>query len=907
MFSGPRPRLQEKQHHERKKVEVAKLIENKATTPAKLSSFVKDYDVGLTVSLKQFNQKQAIVALATEHYLKLYTAQIQDCRNNSKKTLQDLSDLLENILNEFPEGDKSLIHCQDSKVYALFCKEIVNALDVKTNLNDDRYTKYNGGKHAGQCVEALLIQHVAKCRIPMNIVSDYDRRSSKPLSAILETFLYRTQRFMQSSNSINHAVFTLAALTNIDINTFTKKVRENSLIVSYKLENACVDPLVAQVVQKMSSSWNEDALIRAVHAIILLSRVDDKFKTYLSDAKAAEILNWIATKLKTLPLNDVKSQHLAQALFQIRNVYTDVFPASLSALIEPHLVTFAENSHGSDFERRVFTTLQSTAKELAREYPTLIDPRHFSANNPICDTLGLESDITYENGAIKTCIQVDGDKYHNYNGTKTPTQRTLLRDHCFKNGHWKLIKFTDSESSAKNAKALLLSEIIIPTFEAKLSSILAFATSPMLDSNGVAQCLESSQVKEASSLTSSLQGLKALLESARAKGIDISPFQIDVEALNSFEAQLNKGLVNARSFTKTLEELKAQFSRLDLNKVKTLADISRNFLKTDKKIMELSTNIKKNEGLVHQIKMKLESHLSERQDLQSQLKEIEEKLAPATSEINKYSNEISELKEMESKLNASISRASGKSTATLYQGLSRAQIKERRAEIDSAMMPLNANHTSLMGSKQKVIRTLGELEQSITQLEKNQSELDAKTKAFYSQLDNEAKLKQSYEMALKNAVEYTNLADKIASLPNEKAVMEKLSKLLLDVPSKIALIQSIEKTINEKLATQSVAQPQTMSADIPAFHPRKPLHYLPGQGYNSVGPVHVPTYQPPAHYYPPMGYVSERGLFCPNNALPVAQPVYSPAFNGTREKKILEIKNPNSNNNNVQIVKPEKK
>ncbi len=878
-------RNQEHRYHENKKVQVELLLKDVTTKPSALTSFVSNYDSDLRAPVSLYRQKQAVVDIATEHYLKLCTDEIKDLRNNSAKSLQDLSNLLERIIEQFPNGDKSIIHYQDNPVYALFCQEVVDALAAKRNYKNptgDRYNKYIGEPHAGQCVEALLIQHIAKCRIPLKVSSNYNRLERTPLSAIMQNLLARSQSYFETNNQINHAIFTLAALTNIDINSFATQERERSYVVSYKVVNHFVDPLVNKVVEKLNATLPPHVLVRALHAIILLSRADDNFKTYLSDNKAKQILGWVADQLKSLPVGDTKNRNLAQQLFQIRNIYTEVFPASLTTLIEPHISTFAENTHGSHFEKDVFSTLIDTATALKVEYPKLIDSIHFSANNPICDALGLESDITYENGAIKTCIQVDGDKYHTYNGTKTPTQRTLLRDHCFKKGHWKLIKFTDADCSEEKARMFLLSEIIVPTFEAKLSSILDFATAPRPDL--VSPLLESKQVADALSLVSSLPQVKALLATASAKRIDVSSYQKDIDLLSSFATQVNIAHAKVQSYKKIFEEVREQLSRLDLSKVKTFAHISKALEISNNKVLDLTSDFAKQEKLAEQTREKLVECQTDHQIIQEELSTIEKALATTTSKIEKFTDERLALNAMERRLNADVtSRSSSRTAKEPYQGLSRVEINTRREEIALELMPLNANQITLLGNKHRAERKRADLEQTIEKLNKKQSECDMKIKDLKIKLATESEIKQSFDMALKN-VEYLSLADKIEALQKTINDVEELSTLLQDSSSKLTMLQSIEKSIKEKLAKLP-----TLNVDAKPYYPPPPVQ----QQY----------YYPSPGYFRPGGYITDRGLFYPNNSHPfyldrlpvltLAPPQgFLPQFNGATQNHSEELKQP---------------
>ncbi|HRE33213.1 MAG TPA: hypothetical protein PLD88_14645, partial [Candidatus Berkiella sp.] len=267
-----------------------------------------------------------------------------------------------------------------------------------------------------------------------------------------------TTRFINNHPKTSPTAITMmaAALSSFDIDAFktnlTRTITQNQVIQNF------IDACLAK-----KKNLNDADIIRLMHAIILLSPADaDNRMKYLSNDVAAQWLQSI-DQLKLLP----HDRSLANQLFFIKNVYSDVFPASLEKEIAPFVASFQAQSHGSYFESVIHDEIFEAVKKLKVQYPGLIDPTHLDFNNPINAEMGLESDVAYLDDELKVCMQIDGDKYHRYLGSGRETQRTQLRDYCFKTQNWNIAKFSDSKHGVSEVTEQLLENIVIPTYEMK--------------------------------------------------------------------------------------------------------------------------------------------------------------------------------------------------------------------------------------------------------------------------------------------------------------------------------------------------------------------------------------------------------------------------------------------------------
>ncbi|MGD9592442.1 MAG: hypothetical protein AB7V32_07975, partial [Candidatus Berkiella sp.] len=407
-------------------------------------------------------------------YLKQSADLLRQLKEKKGKNLEDLSNLLESICDKFPGTHTNIIHNQHLDEYKLFSKAVVDAIASKYDATSDQFHKFSQTREKNnQCVEATIIQSIAKLRIPMGT----QRNSSLGISFkdIMIELLARTTRYFHYYPLQNHLTFTLAALTNIDINFFKSIIKARTVLDKDQVVNVPIDSFIQSAVRIIDgkvNDWPADTLIRCLHSIIILSAPEHGFANHIAPALAKRMLDKIASCLSATPAILQNNVSLAQQLFQIRNIYPNEFPPTLSAAIAPFISVFNANTHGSAFENVMLKRLQTAARSLKPTYGALIKDSIFAANNPICEALGLESDITYEDGFIKTCIQVDGDKYHKYAGSKETTQKTLLRDHCFKQDNWELINLTDGNSTYSTVEQFLIDAVIMPSFEARVATTL---------------------------------------------------------------------------------------------------------------------------------------------------------------------------------------------------------------------------------------------------------------------------------------------------------------------------------------------------------------------------------------------------------------------------------------------------
>jgi hypothetical protein len=393
----------------------------------------------------------------TDAHLQLYAGQLDMLTN---KSIIDLALIVDEFVRQFPEGSNALIHCQGNKVFNLFQNKLLKFLDIFLNADIGYFHRFASTDRRGQCVEAVLLQHLAKLPMPLNSTSSLTPMSAfykKSFAQHIQELINRTTNYIASSKNFqeNTITTTLSALTHFDIS-------------SLKLSD-----LVKVSHEKILNSLDlckPASIIRAIHSMILLSHENVKFKTYLSDDQVKKLLSAVTNIV--LERNNSSHQSLANQLYQIRNIYPD-FPRKLSDSIEPFLAGFQEQAHGSGFEAKACKAVRDAINNLKRKYPGLIDAKYFDPKNPINAALGLESDFTYVQGDLRVCMQVDGDKYHLYPGTKMKTQRTKLRDYAFK--EWKIIVFTGSlpqgsyfdaaKKLTEEASNQLLTNVVIPTFD----------------------------------------------------------------------------------------------------------------------------------------------------------------------------------------------------------------------------------------------------------------------------------------------------------------------------------------------------------------------------------------------------------------------------------------------------------
>lgn len=463
-----------KTFHQKKTSELAALLSDPMLGKKidQLRLFVKRYITEFDIAFKDTRpntrERLTLFKQASEKAFELYQAQFNALKKNKNQGLAELTQLLKDFMRHFPEGEKSLIQYQENPKYKLFQDQLLGAVNNKITVGTGEFTKF---PNTPRCVEAELLQELAKLPIAFSAKADDSneiiRATQLPYGNFFKELVKRTERYTTTPLlSLETMTMTLAALSRFDIQSLS----EPFLVYRVKeFKNPTIDPIVTNCVAKLlkyvatNKTYNTEAIIRTIHSVMLLSRESDGFKTYLTDSQAKVLL----TAIEDLKLEKDNKSHkkLATQLYQIRNIYPAVFPAKLSDAIKPFLASRNEDSHKSRFEDKVSDELYAATTELEARYPGLIDRKYFNTKNPICADLGLESDITYENGPVKVCIQVDGNKFHQYPGTTSTTQRTLLRDFSFKSQQWSVAVFADSNKGKEHAIQQLRRYVVIPTFE----------------------------------------------------------------------------------------------------------------------------------------------------------------------------------------------------------------------------------------------------------------------------------------------------------------------------------------------------------------------------------------------------------------------------------------------------------
>ncbi len=490
--------------------------------------------------------------ITTDAHMKLYAGHL-DTLNEKNKSIIDLALIIDAFVRDFPEGSNALIHCQGNDIFKAFQNKLLKFLDIYLSSNDGFFHRFDSDNKKGQCVEAALLQNLAKLPISLNSSSDLTPSHvfyKKSLKKHIQELINRITSYLEKSQhtQINTITFTLSALSYFDVS----KLKLTGL----------VDECKRKIFNSLKHCTPEGS-IRVIHSMILLSHENDKFKTYLNDEQVKELLSIVINM--PLDKNDAQHQSLANQLYQIRNIYPSVFPQELSKRIEPFLTGFQEQAHGSGFEAKAAAAVRRAMSDLGKTYPGLIEREHFNAKNPINAALGLESDFTYEHGDLRVCMQVDGDKYHLYPGTKTKTQRTKLRDFAFQDQEWKMVVFSGSlpqdspktaaEQLTLDARNQLLANVVIPTFDIKTCEnmdLLKKAKDSLSKESTVS--LEACQ----SELTALLGELETTIASSATMpllSIRYSELNASLEALQAKKQSLNDQL---RSYEKNLSDNKTQ-------------------------------------------------------------------------------------------------------------------------------------------------------------------------------------------------------------------------------------------------------------------------------------------------------------------------------------------------------------
>lgn len=536
--------------HQQKTLELEALLASKPLPPTELKQFVDGY-------LRQFeqnyhgraniSQRTPLFRKASEKFIELYYAKLFGVNN-----LEDLALITDEFTRNFPEGEKSLIHYQDNLHFKAFIEKLHIALKTKTG-NDGKFNLTLGSETMPRrCVEVLLLQSLSK--LPLAISTPMHQGKPKesdvparlnPLGLIIAELVKRTTRYFGTGNIKNATTITMTAnaLSHFDIDAFSIFTREAHAVLRLGIikTNPIIEQFINTCLNSIQPSTSTENLIRFMHVICLLSPEDNRTQ-YLTSELAKKFFAKIASTLKLDGSHE--SLSLASQLFILRNIYGAAFPPELADKIAPYVERFAETAHGSRFERVIGEEIIIAAKELAGIYPGLINPMNFNFDNPISAELGMESDVAYTDGDLKVCIQIDGDKYHRHLGSHVDTQRTKLRDFCFQQQGWELVKFSDSEKGENYANAQLLEKVVIPTYELKTQENI-------------------NKMSEAISELQALDASKSLITERTALAEQLSACVLQAQSLTTIGAQLKKAQADLAAYTEKSKTLNAELASLE--------------------------------------------------------------------------------------------------------------------------------------------------------------------------------------------------------------------------------------------------------------------------------------------------------------------------------------------------------
>lgn len=701
----------------------------------------------------------------TLDYLRSQKDLLRQLKENRTKNIEDLANLLALISDGFPETDKSIIHYQDTEEFALFSSEVVDAIASKYDARSDRYSTYSFTKGKNnQCIEANILQYVARLRIPMSETVHKRSKYPAPFADVMTELLNRTAKYFndpRSNSQINHLTFTLAALTNIDINQFKTEYKARSFFENDSVSFGSIDSLVRVAISHIDHNlgkWQPDALIRALHSIIILKQSDAKFQDFLSSDFAKTILEQVAKNISGLNPSTPKDVHLAQQLFQIRNIFPDVFPASLSSMIKPFTSIFSASSHGSGFETAVFRTLKQAARELSATYGPLINERRFNPSNPISEALGLESDIAYENGYIKACIQVDGDKYHTYNGSKNTTQKTLLRDFCFSQDGWEVINFTDATNDKESAKQFIIDKIIIPTYEAKtksnLQNVAQFGkTKETLDA--IFSHVEKNEEK--------MSSLFKIIEQTKSSIYYASPYQDKLSELTNHCVNLEKLMESSQEAIRTLKTLEHQVGEFDTLSAIELSNISNHLKMVNDEINSQTKQIKSHERTNIRLSSELEENVILLEKSSSENDGIQKQIQALRVQQKSILIRKEEVRAMSEALDKFTSNTDTKKVRP--EGLpKRPEIKEMKENVDSDLSAVERDISNLERQAVQGKSMALKLMESQKLLQKKQSRLQSEIKILEDAQKSNFEKKSRYEAALSSPVIGATMMNNFANL-----------------------------------------------------------------------------------------------------------------------------------------------
>ncbi len=527
--------------HEAKTAELRDLFQSKVIGPRDLKAFVDNYaqEFEQTFPREYPNTAQRIFLFqnASERFLQLHKEKLRNYENNGKKSLVDLVPLLDEFISNFPEGEKAFIYYQDNAIFKEFSESLQSALESKIG-DGDRFNLTAGKPGVpSRCVEALLLQSLSK--LPLAISTPVQPRKpndntpprTNALGKSIAKLIRRSTNYFNNGNIKGATTVTMTAnaLSYFDIDAFSKYESEAHPVLHLlpTKQNADIDNFIRACLDSIQPTTSSESLIRFMHTVCLLSPQENRTK-HLNSAAAQGYLKTIATDIN---LDRIMTRSFASQLFILKNIYSDVFPPLLADKIAPYIEEFRAQAHDSRFERDVGRDIIAAANELAVTYPGLINPQYLDFDNPISTELGMESDIAYVDGDLKVCIQIDGDKYHRHLGSKVETQRTKLRDFCFQNQGWELIKFSDSAKSQALVLEQLLQKIVIPTFELKTKNTIKKMTTVISELQMLATeaPLQSKKAKLIEELTLAVKQAKELIPT----GAQLKQANTDVEVYSA--------------------------------------------------------------------------------------------------------------------------------------------------------------------------------------------------------------------------------------------------------------------------------------------------------------------------------------------------------------------------------------
>ncbi|MCS5710148.1 hypothetical protein [Candidatus Berkiella aquae] len=880
-----KPKLTIEAFHRSQELELQRLTTSQPLDPRALQRFVNTYtqDYNQQFTRPNTQKRKALFQQASEHYIKLYHAKLAKA-----SSLADVAFLMEEFTRFFPEGDSALIHYQDNAVFKLFGSALLETLQ-KTVVPGN----YSITTKPFRCVDAMLLQNLAKLPIAMatkpiaptqttapkkkgkqkfnTVMTEKYGKTLNGYGKVIADLIENTTKFINDKPKPSPATITMtaAALSSFDIDAFETN------LTSTITQNQTIQNFVSACLEKEGTLPDAADVIRLMHAIILLSSDDNRMK-YLPKDKAAQLLN----SIDQLKLRFPDDRSLANQLFFIKNVYGDVFPASLEQEIAPFVASFQAQSHGSYFESVIHGEIFEAVKALQAQYPGLIDPTHLDFNNPISAELGLESDVAYLDDELKVCMQIDGDKYHRYLGSGRETQRTKLRDYCFATQQWNIAKFSDSKHGVSEVTEQLLETIVIPTYEMKTRQNIQQIGQNIAHLDHAQQTLaalveDDSAQHQVDAVKKELAEVTQTLKKQTHTGSELVRLE---KAIAQIELQLQQAKVSTNEILSgEIAATQKQLMQFDMRAAEQLTMLSRVY--SAAKEQQLSLPAKQAELMLTL------SDLDKTIDTQaSALNAIEEKLSIKNQEIANLGLQISTKQQLakEAKF-AHDNYEVNQKTATFNRQIAKENMINTKAAVDSLNIDLyrlegdakliRAEATKLESAlkslrpKQAVMRK--ELETIDAQLFEAHSIIGTLPKTLQEPVMGSAELQLSTKLLRKIAAIESTKQDAIAQLKDYSAQIKALSQQPVTItpttakstakPHDSSSLQSTTNAFVPKSGVHSVARAMPMSMP-PMPMPMMPtmpvypvasgypmgFHY----GYGPVGYPMMPMYHPPHGYYP---------------------------------------------------------